>query len=328
MLSYTKQGGAPGGPGSLPFGRNNTFVDKAGKLHLRVQFDDSVGRWTNGQIYMCAGNCTHQIFDGWADAVKNQAKLTFGKFSWLVEKIDDGGVDDMDDNLVLGLYTYKANMLDCDKDADEVTKLEAQCSCGSPCDGNVDTSNEIDVEYANWAYPQNTSTASVWFTTWPQKPKGYSYKTRAAPFMTGIKTLKGPRCSYVDWKSTMIVYATWAVTPAEVEAGVTCTEPPQACNPPNCFEHTVMNGDATQDYVPQTLQTPGINFWVHPGHDAPADEMPHEAVISSFTYEANAPMPTPAPAPTPSSATYKCVNAQCVKTAGGLPKKTCEQLCG
>jgi hypothetical protein len=88
----------------------------------------------------------------------------------------------------------------------------------------------------------------------------------------------------------MIVYATWAVTQAEVEAGVTCTEPPQACNPPNCFEHAVMNGDATQDYVPQTLQTPGINFWVHPGHNAPADEKPHEAVISSFTYEANAPM--------------------------------------
>jgi hypothetical protein len=241
----------------------------------------------------------------------------------------------MDNNLVLGLYTYKANTLDCVKDAAEVQNISTACSCANPCDGNVDTSNEIDVEYANWDPAQN-STPSVWFTTWPQKPLGYSYKTRAAPFMTGVRTLRGARCNYVDWKSTMIIYASWAVSSADVEAGVTCTEPPAACNPPDCFEHAVMNGDPTQDYVPQALQTPGINFWVHPSRSAPADGKQHEAIISSFTYQAAAPSaptpatPTPAPptpaVPTPAAPTPASPTPPPAPTpAGGCVQKW--QLC-
>jgi len=204
----------------------------------------------------------------------------------------------LDNNLVLGLYTYTANTLDCEKDADKVKQIETACSCANPCDGNVDTSNEIDIEYANWA----GASPSVWFTTWPQHPHGYSYQTRATPFMTGVRTLKGPRCNYVDWKSERIIYASWSLSPAEFEAGATCTEPPAACAPPNCFEHQVMNGNSTQAFVPQALQTPGINFWVHGGKNGPADGKPHEVVISSFTYEAAGAVPTPA-VPTPAAPT-------------------------
>jgi hypothetical protein len=49
------------------------------------------------------------------------------------------------------------------------------------------------------------------------------------------------------------------------------------------------------------------------------------------------PKPTPGPAPTPRMPTpspppppalYKCVNSKCVQQGAGIPKATCEQLCG
>lgn len=38
--------------------------------------------------------------------------------------------------------------------------------------------------------------------------------------------------------------------------------------------------------------------------------------------------PAPTPAPTPSGDSFKCVSNQCVAGAGGVPKATCEAICG
>jgi hypothetical protein len=249
------------------------------KLHLSVK-QDPAGTWKNAQVYMCGdGKCTG---DDWADAIRNQKSLSFGKFSFLVEKGHE------DANLVLGLYTYKPNMLQCDKskDAAAIEAIEDVCQCSNACDGNVDTSNEVDIEYANW---DNTST-SLWFTPWPQQPSGYSTARRATPVKTGIESLVGPRCNYFDWAATSITFATWNVSASlakdfSKQPPDACSSPPAPCTPPSCVQSVF---DQNVSFIPQLPEIVGLNLWIRPGQHAPRNGQNHEIIISHFMYESTA----------------------------------------
>jgi hypothetical protein len=66
----------------------------------------------------------------------------------------------------------------------------------------------------------------------------------------------------------------------------------------------------------------GFMYWFIGGDD-------DQNTLLSTMSEGLAPSPSPpSPTPTPPTSTYKCVNTQCVKNDGGLPLKTCQQLCG
>lgn len=144
LTSYTGPFSGSGGPGGNHYSRNNVKLSGSGtntKLHLRVT--NETGAWTNAQIHMCdeAAGCSATT---WLAGMRSQKKMLFGSFSWMIENISGG----FDDNLVLGLYSYRGNALSCEDKADQ-TKVEAvkgKCGCPSPCDGNTDTSNEIDIQ--------------------------------------------------------------------------------------------------------------------------------------------------------------------------------------
>merc|ERR1739848_787856 len=53
----------------------------------------------------------------------------------------------------------------------------------------------------------------------------------------------------------------------------------------------------------------------------------HKAISSRLAGPVPTPKPTPAPSPAPSDA-FKCVNSQCVASAGGVSKSLCESICG
>jgi hypothetical protein len=67
---------------------------------------------------------------------------------------------------------------------------------------------------------------------------------------------------------------------------------------------------------------------ITPGSPTPSLPTP-SLPTPSLPTPANPTPPAPQPPlPTPSMPAYKCINAQCVEKADGLPMQTCEQLCG
>jgi len=74
-----------GGPGPNYWAASSVWVDAAGHLHLKIKKDPVTGRW----------NC---------DEVHSLQTFGYGSYIWKVE----GAVDDLDKNIVLGLFNYKA----------------------------------------------------------------------------------------------------------------------------------------------------------------------------------------------------------------------------
>jgi hypothetical protein len=79
-----KSGGRRMGPGPNYFGKKNAWVDNLGRLHLAIT---KVGRhWTVGEVV-------------------NSHSLGYGTYTWTLAS----RVDDLDPNMVLGLFTYDSD---------------------------------------------------------------------------------------------------------------------------------------------------------------------------------------------------------------------------
>ena len=89
--------GAGLGPGPNNWSEQNAWVDGNGNLHLKIS--RSGGKWRCAEV--------------WTDEA-----LGFGRYEWYV----DGRIDQLDKNVVLGLFNY----------------------------GGSDGVNEIDIEFARW----------------------------------------------------------------------------------------------------------------------------------------------------------------------------------
>ncbi len=102
------------GPGPNVWDKDNAWVDENGDLHLKI---------------------THAS-DGWHCAEVTMAqRLGFGTYQFQVT----GRVDQLDRNIVLGLFNYPTE------------------------DVGPDATNEIDVEFARWGNPQaNMGNYTVW----------------------------------------------------------------------------------------------------------------------------------------------------------------------
>jgi len=130
------------GPGPNNWAAENVWVDETGKLHLRISFNPDTKTW----------ECS---------SLKTTSSLGFGTYEWLV----DGRIDQLDKNVVFGLFNYPT------------------------ADIGPDRTNEIDIEYAQWGNQANhRGNYSVWpaqlvkrYTNWsvsfPVKLNG-SYTTQ------------------------------------------------------------------------------------------------------------------------------------------------------
>jgi len=128
-LRWQARAGA-GGPGPNRWDSRNVFVDGAGNLHLQIANRD--GQWT------CA-------------EVTSTQSLGFGRYQWYVE----GALDQLDPNVVLGLFTYP------------------------PASVGPDGTNEIDVEISRWG---NAALNPLNYTVWPASP-GLANATTSWPMV-------------------------------------------------------------------------------------------------------------------------------------------------
>lgn len=71
------------GPGPNSWSANNVWVDTAGKLHLKISYNQITGKWECAEVWTAN-------------------KLGFGTYEWVIE----GKVDQFDKNVVLGLFNY------------------------------------------------------------------------------------------------------------------------------------------------------------------------------------------------------------------------------
>ena len=138
---YVKDGTGLG-PGPNNWSANNVWVDELGKLHLKISYNEVTQKWECADIY-------------------TTQNLGFGKYEWWI----DSRLDQMDKNVVLGLFNYPTGL-------------------NSP-----DGSNEIDIEFSRWGvenanvgnyvvYPARLlSGYSKWSNSFPVSLSG-SYTTQ------------------------------------------------------------------------------------------------------------------------------------------------------
>jgi hypothetical protein len=93
---------------------SNIWVDANKNLHLKLSYSPTNG-WTSAELY-------------------TKRKFHFGTFRWFVE----GAVDQLDPNVVFGLFTY----------------------------GGVDGTNEIDIEFSTWGQTDPTA-SNLFYTVYP-----------------------------------------------------------------------------------------------------------------------------------------------------------------
>jgi hypothetical protein len=122
------------GPGPNNWNKNNVWVDANGFLHLKISKNSATGKWD------CAEVSTQQTFG-------------FGKWQYWVE----GRIDQMDKNVVLGLFNYSGN----------------------------DGFDEMDIEWARWG---NRRYPNCNYTVWPAQQgfKNFSFTKEVA--LSGAST--------------------------------------------------------------------------------------------------------------------------------------------
>jgi len=138
-----------GGPGPNYWQPDNVSVDTNGYLHLRLTQRD--GKWYCVELH-------------------TQERLGFGRYEfWLT-----GPVDQLDKNVVLGLFDYPTS------------------------DVGPDGTHEIDIEFAQWG---NSSAPRGNYTVWPAT-NGVRRESKTFPF-----TLQGDSSRHsFTWSSTKIVF--------------------------------------------------------------------------------------------------------------------------
>lgn len=118
-----------GGPGPNAWDPRNVWLDSATNLHLKISQRDGV--WSCAEITM-------------------RQRLGFGRYQFQTI----GRLDQLDDNVVLGLFNYPT------------------------ADLGPDGTHEIDIEFARWGNARNPMGN---FTVWPAE-KGQKHVTKSFPF--------------------------------------------------------------------------------------------------------------------------------------------------
>lgn len=119
-------GNGTAGPWANHWSSSNVFVDGNGFLHLKLTKDVSTNTWKSSEVIMTKS-------------------LGYGTYQWKI----DGRVDNLDHNIVFGLFNYSG----------------------------TDLHDEMDIEFSKWGYPDNNK--SLNYTVWPEvgvtTPKNVEY---------------------------------------------------------------------------------------------------------------------------------------------------------
>jgi hypothetical protein len=122
-----------GGPGPNAWDENNVWLDSSTNLHLKISCHD--GKWSCAEVTM-------------------RKCLGFGRYEFQIA----GGIDRLDDNVVLGLFNYPTG------------------------DIGPDATHEIDIEFARWGQAKNPIGN---YTVWPVE-KSLRQVSKSFPFtLTG-----------------------------------------------------------------------------------------------------------------------------------------------
>jgi hypothetical protein len=143
-------------PGPNNWSRNNAWVDSNGKLHLKMTYNTTLAKWE------CA-------------EVSTAKKLGFGKYEWTV----DGKIDQLNQDVVLGLFNYL-----------------------SASTGGTKQAGEIDIEFSKWGIPNLAKAGS--FTVWP--PNNTRITNWSTSFaITAANTTTSTRHSFT-WNSKSVAF--------------------------------------------------------------------------------------------------------------------------
>jgi hypothetical protein len=118
-----------GGPGPNAWEESNVWIDAATNLHLKIIQRD--GKWSCAEVTM-------------------RKRLGFGRYRFQVR----GRLDQLDDNVVLGLFNYPTGEV------------------------GPDGTHEIDIEFARWGDPKNPMGN---YTVWPAD-KSLKQISKSFPF--------------------------------------------------------------------------------------------------------------------------------------------------
>lgn len=136
---YVKEGSALG-PGANEWSSGNVWVDTEGQLHLRISYNPTTQKWECAEVW-------------------TTTNMGFGKYEWFIS----GRIDQLDRNVVLGLFNYPTGLR------------------------YPDGTNEIDIEFSKWGN-ENANIGN--FVVWPAKLiSGYSRWSATFPVsLTGNYT--------------------------------------------------------------------------------------------------------------------------------------------
>ncbi len=127
-----------GGPGPNAWDEGNVWLDASTNLHLKISQRD--GKWSCAEITM-------------------RMRLGLGRYQFQTI----GGIDRLDDNVVLGLFNYPTREV------------------------GPDATHEIDIEFARWGNAKNPLGN---YTVWPVE-KALKRESKSFPF-----TLKGDKSTH------------------------------------------------------------------------------------------------------------------------------------
>ena len=145
------RGAGDGGPGPNHWDPDNVRVDSRGWLHLK--FTNVQGEWRCAEL-------------------NTQKRFGFGRYQFQVV----GRIDTLDQNVVLGLFTYPAR------------------------DVGVDGTNEIDIEFARWG---NARADNGSYTVYPASGK----RAGETDHHTFNFKLQGDSTTHrFDWKPDRLIY--------------------------------------------------------------------------------------------------------------------------
>lgn len=169
---WNVKSGAHYGPGPNYWSGKNVWVDDNGFLHLKITKDSASGKW------LCA-------------EVSTQQKFGLGKWQFWVE----GKIDELDKNVVLGLFNYSHNS----------------------------GFDEMDIEWSRWG---NDHYPNCNFTVWPAKSgdSNFSY-TKEISFKDKYSTHRFIRESSNVYFESLQGFTNGN---ASLLASATCSSPPNS----------------------------------------------------------------------------------------------------
>lgn len=230
----------PVGPGPNYFSarQEDVYTDEEGALHLRLQQRD--GRW-------------------WSAEVSSVFAVGYGRYEFRVA----GGADQLDPNVVLGLFTW-----------DNETWA-------------TDANSEIDIELTRWCEP---GAANLHYSVHPTRGVGRElHGERYQPVMVDLGDEGSTHV--IDWRPDRVTCATYRGMEGPAEDRLVAAWTYDAGISPSRITGT--EEEHTEPIlVPRPSPTTGvrINLWLVDADgqgmaDPPLDGQPVEVVITGFSYE-------------------------------------------